>query len=516
MSASGFSLTKTKTPYLLVLVPLLFLALLSVAITPLSISAAEPAGLVGRWDFDDGTGKDLSGNGANAVLGGATIYPLGGGHACIKIMPDAEPLKISVPANSPLAVPRGTFCLWLNTGRMGTSVCALEYGNKAVQLMVYRRHFQARFRGEKEFKFGKGILGGDWPDFLLREDAFYPHEKAVTGEGEWHHFAVAYDDRAKKIVGWRDGEIISTVDLSTVAMEPLARENLRDISTGPSFNGFIGDLRVYSQVLSDADVQSIFEASRSIYEGRNDAVAGDKKMSIYEYREQDRTLYRAWLQYGAPAQSEGKEMLSRIVVEGSNPTVKTAGDELAEAVKAMFGTSAILARHETGAKVVLGTPESSEWVRGKAAELGLDRIERDGYVIKALKDSGATTIAVAAREAGGVVFGVFDLIRHIQTGQNLDKLDALENPKMPVRMVNHWSTFRGFPHDDWYGKEGDPEDGVDGRLASIYSWEDLRKGNTARIRDWARLLASVGWNAVCPTDVNWEFRNNYLEHLNEI
>ena len=27
-------------------------------------------GLVGRWDFDDGTGKDLSGQGNDAVLGG--------------------------------------------------------------------------------------------------------------------------------------------------------------------------------------------------------------------------------------------------------------------------------------------------------------------------------------------------------------------------------------------------------------------------------------------------------------
>jgi len=26
------------------------------------VGAAEPEGLIGRWDFDDGTGKDLSGN----------------------------------------------------------------------------------------------------------------------------------------------------------------------------------------------------------------------------------------------------------------------------------------------------------------------------------------------------------------------------------------------------------------------------------------------------------------------
>jgi alpha-glucuronidase len=31
-----------------------------------------------------------------------------------------------------------------------------------------------------------------------------------------------------------------------------------------------------------------------------------------------------------------------------------------------------------------------------------------------------------------------------------------------------------------------------------------------------RLLASAGWNAVCPTEINWEFRNNFLEHLDEV
>ena len=35
-----------------------------------SAMAAEPKGLIGRWDFDDGTGTDLSGNGNHAVLGG--------------------------------------------------------------------------------------------------------------------------------------------------------------------------------------------------------------------------------------------------------------------------------------------------------------------------------------------------------------------------------------------------------------------------------------------------------------
>ena len=58
-----------------------------------AFAAEEPQGLVGRWDFDDGTGKDLSGNGNDAVLEGGTVYSLGKGRACIQLMEDDDPMR---------------------------------------------------------------------------------------------------------------------------------------------------------------------------------------------------------------------------------------------------------------------------------------------------------------------------------------------------------------------------------------------------------------------------------------
>ena len=55
--------------------------------------------------------------------------------------------------------------------------------------------------------------------------------------------------------------------------------------------------------------------------------------------------------------------------------------------------------------------------------------------------------------------------------------------------------------------------GEAGRGDSLFSWEDLKAAQaegdpmksvaTKRIRDWARLLAAVGINAIAPQDVNW-------------
>jgi len=180
-------------------------------------------------------------------------------------------MRIPASPDSPLAISRGTICLWLNVSWTDSGTI-LEYSNSAVQLRIYRRHLQPRFRGENRFNMGANVLGDDWPRFLLREEAFYPHSMAVVGEGQWHHFAVAYDDRSKRVTGWRDGELISVVDLSTIAVEPLKREDLKEIVTGNDFAGFIDDLRIYNRILSDDDVRNIFNSTRSVYAGRTDAI----------------------------------------------------------------------------------------------------------------------------------------------------------------------------------------------------------------------------------------------------
>jgi alpha-glucuronidase/polygalacturonase len=196
------------------------------------------------------------------------------------------------------------------------------------------------------------------------------------------------------------------------------------------------------------------------------------------------------------------------VAEGKNSTVRTAASELREAVEAMFDFKpSVETKYVSGAKVVLGTAETSSWIRKHADELGLDRIKEDGFLIKAVKDEDETILVVAADVPAGVVFGAFDLIRRIQLGRDLRMLDVLENPQIPIRMVDHWAYFRGFLHDAWRGG---------GRDDSIYSWEELRTGDTKLIRDWVRMMASAGWNAICPSEVNWDYRDNFLDHLDEV
>jgi len=466
----------------------------------------EPPGLVGRWDFDDGTGRDVSGNGNDAVLEGGIIHSLGQGKACIRFMPDVDPMRIPISEDSALAISSGTICFWLNTVTDRNTL--LKYDNRAVEINAYRGDFQVRFSGEDDFRYWDQVLDYDWPKYDMREFAFYGHPRASVDDSTWHLFAVAYDVGGKRIIGWRDGELISVVDLATVDMEPLRRKGLREISTGEDLIGFMDDLRIYNRVLSNAQIRRIYNSTKSVYAGRRDTIATDRQVNTYKYVKADHTLYRAWLQYNCPPKPLSTDLLKRIVAQGQDLTVKTAASELSDALESMFGFKpSIETKSVSGPRVIMGTVETSNWIRKHADELELGRIKDDGFILKAAEDGPDRALIIAGRVPAGVTFGTFDLIRRIQLAQAPDKLDVLENPQIPLRMVDHWSYFRGNFGDKW--RRG-------GRNDSIYSWEELRTGDTKLIRDWVRMMASAGWNAICPSEVNWHYTDNFLEHLDEV
>ena len=470
------------------------------------VFAAEvPEGLVGRWEFDDGTGRDLSGQGNHAELNGTQVYSLGQGRSCVMLMPDTGPVRIPVPDNSPLAIARGTICFWLNVGWTHSNILAFD--NSAVNLNVYRGDFQVRFTGEDEFKYWSGILDYNWPKYDMREWAFYGHPRAAVHDATWHHFAVAYDDQGQRIIGWRDGELIAVVDLSEVDTERLKRQDLTAITTGKGFAGFMDDLRIYDRVLADRDVRAIYNSAKDLFAHRTDINPSDKTHTSYKYKSEDHTLYQTWLQYNPISNDTAKDMLKRIVAEGSNSTVQTAARELKQASQSMFGFSPRITTVARGAKVIIGTAETSAWIKQRTEELGIERIKADGFIIKTVKEGNSSVLVIAGRIPAGCVFGSFDLIRRLQLGQAPDKLDVLENPQIPIRMVDHWAYFRGHISDNWNGG---------GRDDSIYSWEELRSGDHKLIRDWVRMLAAAGWNAICPSEVNWDYRNNFLDHLDEV
>lgn len=116
----------------------------------------------------------------------------------------------------------------------------------------------------------------------------------------------------------------------------------------------------------------------------------------------------------------------------------------------------------------------------------------DGYCIKGVTEQG-------------LLYGLFGLHRMLQSGKE-QKFPASSAPDQEIRMINHWDNF-----------DGSIERGYAGN--SIYYDNCEFRGDFELLRQYARLMASVGLNAVTINNVNVHEKETFFvekENLIEI
>lgn len=128
-------------------------------------------------------------------------------------------------------------------------------------------------------------------------------------------------------------------------------------------------------------------------------------------------------------------------------------------------------------------------------------IKKEGYQIT---EEDHILLLKAADEVG-VLYGVFHILRQIAQELSLAGYEMLCNPDHPFRMVNHWDNM-----------DGSIERGYSGKSFFFKDAEILINQRTA---DYARMMASIGVNAVVINNVNvieeasWLITDRYLETL---
>lgn len=200
-------------------------------------------------------------------------------------------------------------------------------------------------------------------------------------------------------------------------------------------------------------------------------------------------VYKAWLLYH-PHENEAVRKQAAvnygwIASSDNDKTISAALTELVRGIGSMCGVEPQIVEHgreENG--IVIGTFQENKrivTICGDAAE-GLDS---EGFVIRA---SGGVT-AIGSHTASGVLYGVFHLLRLLALGKASMNMDIIENPANSLRMINQWDNI-----------DGSIERGYAG--ASIFYENGQISYNHERISDYARLLASVGVNAIAINNVN--------------
>lgn len=176
-----------------------------------------------------------------------------------------------------------------------------------------------------------------------------------------------------------------------------------------------------------------------------------------------------------------------VVRAGTTPTLRAAEAELLRGLTGLLGSAPQSSPRSQGGAILLGTPRSSPEIA--ALRLPLHQLGREGFILRSTGRGEDRRLVIAANEDVGVLYGVFALLRHIQTRQPIERLDVVERPASALRMLNHWDNL-----------DRTVERGYSG--FSIWDWHKLPDWMDPRITDYARANASIGINATVLTNVN--------------
>lgn len=207
----------------------------------------------------------------------------------------------------------------------------------------------------------------------------------------------------------------------------------------------------------------------------------------------DTTMYKCWLKYyrleNEKLAAEYKNLLKGIVIEENTAVTQNAVEELKRGLAGMLGIRPAISEI---------SPKTSylklETISGHKSISGLSALEKqnigeEGFIIKLIAEKDQKLLLVAGKTDRGLLYGVFSLLRLIQTGTELKDLPRTENPANQLRMINHWDNM-----------DGSVERGYAG--SSIFFKNNKVAGSLLRIKDYARMLASVGINAIAINNVN--------------
>jgi alpha-glucuronidase len=206
------------------------------------------------------------------------------------------------------------------------------------------------------------------------------------------------------------------------------------------------------------------------------------------------TGHDLWLRYvpveDARLRDTYRRSLSTIVVSTGSPTGRLIAAELRRGLRGMLGVDpAVSQTVEADGALVAGTPGTSPVIAALAWSETLARAGDEGYVIRSVTLERHPVTVIASRSEIGALYGVFHVLRLIQTRQPIAPLEIAEQPRIARRLLNHWDNL-----------DGSIERGYAGR--SLWAWAELPDRIDPRLEEYARANASLGINGSVLNNVN--------------
>lgn len=185
-----------------------------------------------------------------------------------------------------------------------------------------------------------------------------------------------------------------------------------------------------------------------------------------------------------------KKWSSNIVSLESTPIVGSALKELCAGIKGMLGIKSYLSSTpEHPSFIIIGTLGKHHAIDDAVNENEKAKIHEEGFLIKNFKTEDKNYMIITGKTEKGLLYGAYSLLRLMQTQSNLENALIMENPYSELRIINQWDNM-----------DGSIERGYAGR--SIFYQNNKIARKIDRIKDYARLLSSVGINGIVINNVN--------------
>jgi len=212
--------------------------------------------------------------------------------------------------------------------------------------------------------------------------------------------------------------------------------------------------------------------------------------------------YRLWLRYDKVSNkvllSQYRSTIKQVVFPGNSPTLMAAQEELSRGLSGLFGTGVTKSETIAAGSLVVGAISSSKLIAAMAQlRPALKEAGNEGYVIRSLSINGKPVTVIAANTDRGVLYGVFNFLKLLQTNKSLKALSIVDYPRIQYRLLDHWDNL---PSARDPGRPGTVERGYAGR--TIWDWANLPGTVSPRYKDYARANASIGINGAVLNNVN--------------
>jgi alpha-glucuronidase len=202
--------------------------------------------------------------------------------------------------------------------------------------------------------------------------------------------------------------------------------------------------------------------------------------------------YRLWLRYDKIDDNvllqQYRKSIGGIQFTTNSPTPSAAKQELLIGLEGLLSKKISEQKTITDHCILAGTASSSNIIQTILSAGNLD-LGKEGFVISSQKINQKSIIVIGANSDAGVLYGVFQFLRLLQTHQSIEKLSIVSIPKIQNRILDHWDNLNRTVERGYAG-------------ASIWNWHLLPGYIDKRYIDYARANASIGINGTVLTNVN--------------